>query len=198
MWLSPSIQGRLTRGRSKSTPGYPTGMCSGADRTVEHYRDVISWIFPYNFSIGRHTVSFWYEARDVPTSASASGVPAIPAFTVTEDDANHKDTIAISSPLPPAYSTTSKYLSVSTGRELRSGRTGKRWKPVLSSFTLRRLYELETDYRIRLGNSAGVSRYRQWLAGAGATTTLESTGAYGQTVNFNGNLHISRPSITIS
>ena len=167
-----------------------------SDRTVEHYRDVISWIFPYNFAVG-DTLSFWYEARDVPTSASASGVPAIPAFTVTEDDANFKDTIAISSPSTGLFN----YIEISKRVHGAGTTQWSDWETLearVSSFTIRRLYDLETDYRIRLGNSAGVSRYRQWLAGAGATTTLESTSAYGQTVNFNGNIHISRPSITIS
>ena len=42
-----------------------------SDRTVEHYRDVISWIFPYNFAVG-DTLSFWYEARDVPAASNAA------------------------------------------------------------------------------------------------------------------------------
>ena len=167
-----------------------------SDRTVEHYRDVISWIFPYNFAVG-DTLSFWYEARDVPTSASASGVPATPAITVTEDDANFVDRIQITSP------STGLFNNIQISKRVHGAGTTQwtDWETLearVADFYVDRLYRLETDYRIRLGNSAGVGRYRQWLAGAGATTTEESTSAYGQTVNFNGNLHISRPSITIS
>ena len=167
-----------------------------SDRTVEHYRDVISWIFPYNFAVG-DTLSFWYEARDVPAASSASSVPATPTITVAEDDANYRDTITISSPSTGLFN----YIEISKRVHGAGTTQWTDWETIparISTIRLSRLAGAETDYRIRLGNSAGVGRFRQWLAGGGTTTTEESTSAYGQTVNFNGNLHISRPSITIS
>ena len=167
-----------------------------SDRTVEHYRDVISWIFPYNFAVG-DTLSFWYEARDVPAASNAASVPATPAITVTEDDANFVDRIQITSPSTGLFN----YIEISKRVHGAGTTQWTDWETLearVADFYVDRLYRLETDYRIRLGNSAGVGRFRQWLAGAGTTTTEEGTSAYGQTVNFNGNLHISRPSITIS
>ena len=167
-----------------------------SDKTIEHYRDVDSWVFPYNFSVG-DTLSFWYEARDVPTSANAASVPATPALTITEDDANREDRIQITSPGTGLFN----YIEIQKRVHGAGTTQWTEWENIpasLSDFRVQRLLGVETDYRIRIGNSAGVSRYRQWLAGAGTTTTEESTSAYGQTVNFNGNIHISRQSTAVS
>ena len=167
-----------------------------SDRTVEHYRDVISWIFPYNFSVG-DTLSFWYEARDVPAAASASSVPATPTLTITEDDANRQDRIQITAPSTGLFN----YIEISKRVHGAGTTQWTEWETIparISDFRVLRLGGVETDYRVRLGNSAGVGRYRQWLAGGGTTFSEEPTAQYGQTVNFNGNIHISRPSITIS
>ena len=167
-----------------------------SDTTVEHYRDVVAWPFIYNFSVG-DTLSFWYEARDVPTSASASSVPATPALTITEDDANRQDRIQITSPTTGLFN----YIEISKRVHNAASTAWTDWETLearVNDFRVDRLYGLETDYRIRLGNSAGVGRFREWLAGGGTTTSEESTSAYGQTVNFTGDIHISRPAVRIS
>ena len=167
-----------------------------SDRTIEHYRDVISWVFPYNFSVG-DTLSFWYEARDVPASANAASVPATPSLTITEDDANREDRIQITSP------STGLFNAIQISKRVHGAGTTQwtEWETLearVNDFRVSRLYGLETDYRVRLTNAAGAGRYRQWLAGGGTTFTQESTSAYGQTVNFNGDIHISRQSTAVS
>ena len=167
-----------------------------SDRTIEHYRDVISWVFPYNFSVG-DTLSFWYEARDVPASSNAGSVPATPSLTITEDDANRQDRVQITSP------STGLFNAIQISKRVHNAATTAwtEWETLearVNDFRVQRLYGLETDYRIRLTNSAGAGRYRQWLAGGGTSFTEEPSGQYGQTVNFSGDLHISRQSAVVS
>ena len=163
-------------------------------RTYSHYRERLSWTFAYNFN-ANDTVRFFYKALDVP--ASASNAPAIPAFAVPSYSAsNNETTVTITSP------STSLYDYVEYSRRIHGAGTTdwEPWTRILGDSTTLYIPDVNkerTDIRVRIVNSSGVGRYRQWVAGASATTTEASAG-FGQTINFSGNLHISRQAISVA
>ena len=163
-------------------------------RTYSHYRERLSWTFAYNFN-ANDTLRFFYKALDVP--ASASNAPAIPAFAVPSySAANNETTVTITSP------STSLYDYVEYSRRIHGAGTTDwdEWYRIRGDSTTIYIPDINkerTDIRVRIVNSSGVGRYRQWVAGASATTTEASAG-FGQTINFSGNLHISRQAISVA
>ena len=167
-----------------------------SERTVEYYRDVILYTFVYDFRSGQ-TLTFHYQALDVPTSATEANVPATPAISVTEDDANHRDTIRITSPSNTLfqYSEISKRIH---GAGTTDWTPWERVRGNITTIVVNRLYQVETDYRVRLVNAAGTGKYRQWLAGGGTVTAEEATAGFGQTIALSGSVHISRQALNIA
>ena len=167
-----------------------------ADVTLEHYRDVIQLRFTYNFSVN-DTLSFWYEARDVPTAANEANVPATPAFaTPSYSASNNETTVTITSP------STGTYNYVEYDRRIHGAGTTdwEGWTRIWGDSTTIYVPDVNkerTDLRIRLINSNGAGKYRQHNAGA-TTTQEEPTNQFGQTVNLTGDIHLSRPGLSVA
>ena len=169
---------------------------SVAERTVEHYRDVIAWSLVHDFSVG-DTLQFYYEALDVPTSASEASLPAAPTYAVpTYSASDNETTVTLTAP------STSLYDYVEYARRIHGAGTTdwEPWTRILGDSTTIYVQDVNkerTDIRVRLVNSAGAGRFRQWLAGATSTTT-EATAEFGQTAVLSGDIHLSRQSIRVN
>ena len=163
-------------------------------RTYSHYQERISWTFAYNFN-ANDTLRFFYKALDVP--ASVSNAPATPAFAVPSYSAsNNETTVTLTAP------STSLYDYVEYSRRIHGAGTTdwEPWTRILGDSTTLYIPDVNkerTDIRVRVVNSSGVGRYRQWVAGASGTTE-EAQAGFGQVINFSGNLHISRQAISVA
>ena len=165
-------------------------------RTIGRYREQDGWVFAYSFNAG-DTLSLWYKPLDVPAAGQETNLPATPTFAVPAYSAsNNETTVAITAP------STSLYDYVEYSRRIHGAGTTdwEPWTRILGDSTTLYIPDVNkerTDIRVRLINATGAGRYRQWVAGASGTTEEAAVG-FGQTINFDGSLHVSRPAISVA
>ena len=165
-------------------------------RTIGRYREQDGWVFVYSFNAG-DTLTFWYKGLDVPVAGSETNLPAIPTFAVpTNSRTTYETTVTITAP------SSSLYDYVEYSRRIRGAGTTdwEPWTRIRGNITTIRIpdiLKLLTDIRVRLVNATGPGRYRQWINGS-SSTTVEAQAGFGQTINFDGSIYISRPAISIA
>ena len=165
-------------------------------RTIGRYREQDGWVFAYSFAAG-DTLSLWYKPLDVPVAGQETNLPATPTFAVpTYSASDNKTTVAITAPSNTLYD----YVEYSRRIHGAGTTDWEPWTRILgdsTSIKIPDVNEERTDVRVRLVNATGTGRYRQWVAGASGTTE-EAVGGFGQTINFDGSVHISRPALNVA
>ena len=167
-----------------------------SERTIEHYRDVIVYTFVNDFTMN-DTLTFFYQALDVPVAASEASLPATPAFAVPAYSASDNETtVTLTSP------STSTYDYVEYSRRIHGAGTTdwEPWTRILGDSTILYIPDVNkerTDIRVRVINSLGAGKFRQWIVGS-SSTTEEASAGFGQSVALSGSVHISRQALNVS